>query len=81
MKSQCLQSHVDVPKRGPRNRVEPAGLAIIAFDTQADLDKAEAAWLGRAVAGRSAVTSRTGFQPTPRQDSHSAMMPTPQRDS
>ena len=72
-----MQSHVEVPKRGPRNRVEPAGLAIVSFDSEADLAKAEAAWRDKIVAGRTALVSRSSFLSAPHEQGH-APVPTAQ---
>jgi hypothetical protein len=60
-----LQTYVEVPKTGPRNRVEPAGLAIITFDSNEDLEKAEDEWAELCVGGRMVQVSRAGFLPGP----------------
>ena len=54
-----------MPKRGPANRAEPAGLAILAFATPEALAAAEAKWQDKVVTGRLLQVSCTGFLAAP----------------
>ena len=61
----AVQAHVEVPKRGPRNRTEPAGLAILSFETEEEMTAAEQKWRDKVVGGRPLQLSRTGFPAEP----------------